>query len=261
MAAYGGESELGHRGRFTERTMLSVHRGGAKLTHCRATIRARANLDGAVDGRQKHARRRGVGVGGGEGDPITGIVSWYNFNLVVFKERSIHVVVTDPSQNHANGWSVNRIDNTVGCVAGRTIAQAGSDVFFLARDGIRTVRTILSGAQSSVSEPISTPIDDIIQRINWGYAQNSCAKFWNNRYIISVPLDNATTPDYTIVFNTVTRSWSGYWTGWTNNVYAESAFSNYPKLIMGDNSGNVLTWLDYVNESSLASSTSRLPSW
>ena len=194
-------------------------------------------------------------VGGGEGDPITGIVGWYNFNLVVFKERSIHVVVTDPSQSSASSWAVNRIDNTVGCVSGRTIAQAGSDVFFLARDGIRTVRTILSGAQSSVSEPISTPIDDIIQRINWGYAQNSCAKFWNNRYIISVPLDNATTPDYTIVFNTVTRSWSGYWTGWTNNVYAESAFNNYPKLIMGDNSGNVLTWLDYVNESSLASST------
>jgi len=194
-------------------------------------------------------------VGGGEGDPIVGIVSWYNFNLLVFKERSIHVVSTDPSQSAASSWSVHRIDSTVGCLSHRTISQAGADVFFLARDGVRTVRTILSGAQSSVSEPISTPIDDIIKRINWTHANKSCAKFWDNRYILSVPLDSSTTPNYTLVFNTVTKSWSGYWIGWSPLVFSESAFSNFPKMIIGDNSGAVLTWLDYVSELEIAAAS------
>ena len=189
-------------------------------------------------------------VGGGEGDPITGIVSWYNFNLLVFKTRSIHVVSTTPTESTAANWQVHRIDNTVGCVGHRTIAQAGPDVFFLARDGIRTVRTILAGAQSSVSEPISIPIDDIIGRINWGYASKCCATFWDNKYMLSVPLDSSTTNNYTIIYNTVSRSWSGYWTGWTPNAFCVSSFSDNPKMVFGDSSGNVLTWQDFVEEAS-----------
>ena len=185
-------------------------------------------------------------VGKGEGDPITGIISWYNFNLLVFKEHSIHIVATDPSQSSASAWSVHRVDNNVGCVSHRSIAQAGSDVFFLARDGVRTVKTILAGAQSSVSEPISQSISDIIERINWGNADTCCAKFWNNRYILSVPLDSATTPDHILVFNTVTKSWSGFWTGWTSRAFATTAFSGFPKLVMGHSDGKVVTWMDYV---------------
>lgn len=194
-------------------------------------------------------------VGGGEGDPITGIISWYNFNLLVFKTRSIHVVSTDPSATSASSWQVHRIDNTVGCVSNRTIAQAGPDVFFLARDGIRTVRTILAGAQSSVSEPISIPISDIIDRINWDVAGKSCATFWDNKYMLSVPLDNSTTNNYTIIYNTVSRSWSGYWTGWTPYVFGVSSFSDYPKMVFGDSSGNVMTWLDYVRDSDVSAAS------
>ena len=188
-------------------------------------------------------------VGGGEGDAITGISSWYNHNLLVFKNRSIHVVSTDPSQSAAANWNVHRIDNNVGCESGRTIAQAGADVFFLARDGVRTVRTILSGAQNSVSEPISLAINDYIERINWQHADKACARFWRNRYILSVPLDSSSHPDYTFVFNTTTGSWSGYWTGWTPKVYSVSSFNNFPKLVFGDNSGNVATFHDYVSGS------------
>jgi hypothetical protein len=130
-------------------------------------------------------------------------------------------------------------------VAHRTIAQAGADVFFLARDGVRTVRTILAGAQSSVSEPLSPPIGDLIARINWSAVGTACAKFWNNKYILAVPLDSSVTPNYVLVFNTVTKSWSGYWTGWTPRAFTISAFSGVPKLVFGDNSGNILTWLDY----------------
>ena len=191
-------------------------------------------------------------VGGGEGDPITGIISWYNFNLLVFKTRSIHVVSTDPAQASAANWQVHRIDNTVGCVGHRTLAQAGPDVFFLARDGIRTVRTILSGAQSSVSEPISIPIDDIIGRINWGMASRACATFWGNKYMLSVPLDSSTTNNYTIIYNTVSRSWSGYWIGWTPNAFGVSSFSDNPKMVFGDSSGNIMTWQDFVLDDSEA---------
>ena len=196
-----------------------------------------------------------IRIGGGEGDSITGIVSWYNFNLLVFKNRSIHIVSTDPSQATGSNWQIHKVDDTVGCVANRTIVQAGTDVLFLSRDGVRTIRTILSGAQSAVSEPVSSPIDDLIERINWGYVHTSTATVWSNKYIISVPLDASTYPNYTFVFNFVTKSWTGYWTGWTPTVYSSTAFGDYPKMVFGQNDGKVLTWLDYVAENAVLATT------
>jgi hypothetical protein len=140
-------------------------------------------------------------------------------------------------------------------VSHRTIAQAGSDVFFLSRQGVRSIKTILSGAQSSTSEPISSSIDDYMDRINWTAAATSTAIFWNNRYILSVPLDSATTPNYTFVLNTVTQSFSGYWTGWTPRCYEISSFSQLPKLVFAQEDGKVLTWLDYVAEDSAVAAT------
>ena len=196
-----------------------------------------------------------IRIGGGEGDPITGISSWYNFILLVFKTRSIHMVTTNPAEASGSSWRIDKIDDSVGCVSHRTIAQAGADVIFLARDGVRTIRTILSGAQSSVSEPISSPIGDFIERVNWGYAHTSCAKVWNNRYILSVPMDSSTTTNYTFVFNLITKSWSGYWTGWTPMIYGVSTFSDFPKMVFGDSTGKVLTWLDHIPDGSVVPST------
>ncbi len=110
-----------------------------------------------------------------------------------------------------------------------------------------SIGQVLNGAQTIVEpQPISTAIGNFIERINWNVADKACAKFWNNRYLLSVPIDGATTNNYTLVFNTITQSWSGYWTNWTPSVFAESAFAGQLRLNFGQPDGKVLTWLEYV---------------
>jgi len=196
-----------------------------------------------------------IRIGGDSGDPITGLAPWYDWNILVFKERSIYTVNADPTETTAASWTIHNIDRNIGCVSHRSIAQVGSDVFFLAPDGIRTVKTILQGAQTAVSEPISVGIQDVIDTINWTQAvQQASAVFWNNHYILSVPTSSSTTNNTLIVYNTITKSFMGTWTGWAATDFAISAFGGDTRLNIADTT-KVTTWLDYVAESSESDST------
>jgi hypothetical protein len=184
-------------------------------------------------------------VGAGDGDPITGLQSWQGFYLLAFKQNSTWVINADPQLSVAN-WSIQSVHDSVGCSARRTICQVGADVWFLSRTGVRSVRRVVNENQNEVQVPISQPIQDYIDRINWTVPTKCCAKYWNNRYILSVPLDTATEPNYTFVYNTQTQSWSGFWTGWTPTIFSTSNFSSSPRLTFGDSTGKVMQWHDYV---------------
>jgi len=207
-----------------------------------------------LDGTTWNTTANQIRIGGHSGDPIRALHSWHNFNLLVFKERSIYIVNTDPTASAAN-WSIKKVSDRVGCVSRRTVAQVGGDCFFLSRFGVMSVGQILEGAQTIVEpQPISTPIRDWIDKINWSKAHTACATFWNNRYLLSVPI-GSDTPNYTFVFNTVTRSWTGYWSGWTPTVYADSAFAGDLRMHFGQTDGKVLKWLEYVADDDETDST------
>ena len=196
-----------------------------------------------------------IRIGGDSGDPITAIHPWFGHNLVVFKERSIFNVVANPSATNAGSWSIENIDTRMGCVSHRSVAQIGQDLFFLAPDGIRTVRSILEGAAQAVSEPISVGIQDVIDDINWNAArEQACATSWRNHYILNVPTGSSTTNNTAIVYNTVAKAFVGTWT-WDASQFAVSAFNGDLKLAMATESGKVLIFQDYVNPNSETSST------
>ena len=206
-----------------------------------------------LDGESWDILGNSIRVGGGDGDPITALLPWYGFKLIVFKERSVWVVDTDPSQEVAD-WEVRLINNRVGCVSHQTAQQVGPDVYFLSRDGVRSMSTIEAGAQTDVSSPLSAPINDYIERITKGSVDRSCAVYYKNRYFLSVPLDGATTPDTTLVFNAEQGSWSGFWVGWEPRSFVVTAFSGKIRLQFGDNAGKLYTWQDFVDEASATES-------
>ena len=208
-----------------------------------------------LDGETWNTTTNQIRIGGHSGDPIRALHSWHNFNLLVFKERSVYIVNTDPSLLIAANWWIKKVSDRVGCIARRTVAQVGGDCFFLSRFGVMSVGQIMEGAQTIVEpQPISTPIRDWIDKINWSKANTSCATFWNNRYLLSVPI-GSDTPNYTFVYNTVTRSWTGYWSGWTPTVFAESAFAGDLRMHFGQTDGKVLKWLEYVSDDDETDST------
>jgi len=191
-----------------------------------------------------------IRIGGDSGDPITGLASWMGHTLVVFKQRSCYAVTSNPQETTAATWTVENIDTKIGCVSHRSIAQVGQDIFFLAPDGIRTVKSILEGAGRAVSEPISVGIQDLIDTINWNASiDQAAAVFWRNHYILSVPTGSSVVNNTCIVFNTVTRSFVGSWS-WDATQFATSAFSGEVRLLFSTEEGKTMFYQDHVKVAS-----------
>lgn len=186
-------------------------------------------------------------VGAGDGQAITALVPWQQFNIAAFKRSSIWVVSADPTLS-VSDMPIQLVHGTVGCVARKTACQVGADIFFLADDGIRSLSQVIgSESRQELSLPLSYPVQDYINRINVGSVSNACAIYWRNLYIIALPLDSSTTNNYILVYNTLTKSWAGVWTNLPVNVFATRLVSSVPRLMMGfATNDRVVEYNDYV---------------
>lgn len=211
-------------------------------------------LDPATWGTSKDAMQ--VRVGAGDGIPITSLVPWNGFNLAVFKRHSVWVIVADPTLA-PSAMQIQRVHPTVGCVARKTAVQVGSDIMFLADDGVRSLSQVIgSDQQHELGVPMSFQVQDIINRINWNTVSLACAVFWRNRYILSLPIDGSATNNYLLVFNTITGAWTGIWTGLSVSCFAVRESGGISRLMFGlATDKKVVEYLDYVNPEDWTDST------
>jgi hypothetical protein len=223
---------------------------------------------------------------GGDGDPIRGLYSWFGYKLLVFKERSIWSVDADPTQDPAD-WVITLVSGNIGCSSHRSITAVGADVFFLSRDGIRSMAQIQAGTQTSVGLALSSPINDLISRIDKTKLEYCDGVFWNNRYLLAVPF--VTTGPFSIgleseealllesgssielegtfnqnnaviVYHSLARSWLGYWDNWQVNDFIPTAFSNFGPVLMfagdiislSEGAGQVWSFNDYLPNTRLS---------
>lgn len=201
---------------------------------------------------------------GGDGDPITGLYSWFGNRLLVFKERSLWYIDADPLADPAD-WTVALISGNIGCVSHRSIAGVGADVLFLSRDGVRSMAQIQAGTQTDVGLPLSAPVNDIISKIDRTKYQLCDAVYWNNRYMLAIPyveppdvgssyglgLENGfallaengnelaywyTRNSRVLVYHLLAKSWLGLWTNWLVTDFIPTSFSTLgPQLLwVGD---------------------------
>lgn len=227
---------------------------------------------------------------GGDGDPIRGLYSWFGYRVIVFKERSIWAVDADPTQDPAD-WAVTLISGNIGCSSHRSIAAVGADVFFLSRDGIRSMAQIQAGTQTSVGLALSSPINDLISRIDKTKLELCDGVFWNNRYLLAVPfitsgpfsigLENESAillesgselemegayirNNAVIVYHSLARSWLGYWDNWQVNDFFQTSFSTFGPVLMfageiiavGEGQGQVWSFNDYLPNTRLSPASS-----
>lgn len=185
---------------------------------------------------------------GGDGDPITAIFPWTGFRLLAFKRTATYVINADPTATSIADWSIETIDKSVGCIAPRSLAQVGADVYWLALDGVRSLRRTLAGTEQEVSEPLSRPIDTIIQDINLSHIAKSAGFYYLNRYILSVPVGNSQEPNISVVFNTEFKAWSGKWTGFGASCFARYTRSPNDDMCLGTPSGEVVRWRGNLSE-------------
>tara|TARA_R100000808_G_C2152469_1_gene161935 strand:- start:2328 stop:4142 length:1815 start_codon:yes stop_codon:yes gene_type:complete len=207
-----------------------------------------------LDGESFDLIGNSIRVGGGDGDPVVALLPWFDHSLLIFKQRSIWVVDANPAQD-VTDWQIRLINNRVGCVAARTVQQVGSDVLFMSRDGVRSVKTIESGAQTDISQPISSAVNDVIGRINQSEIGKCCAVYWRNRYLLAVPLDSDTNPSVVLCFHLLSNAWVGSWTGWQPRDWVITAFAGKLRLNFADQSGRLYTWDDYTAEDNTTADT------
>jgi len=155
-------------------------------------------------------------INNGSNDQVVGVAPWTLNEFLVFMRNSIFYVNVGSNRYVtgdalSNDSYVKTLATDIGCSARKSIVQAGGGVFFLSDNGIYFLQPQPASAESmkllTMADPISAPIDDVIQRINRNYAHRAVATYWNNRYYLAVPLDSSVDNNAILVYNFILKQW------------------------------------------------------
>lgn len=143
-------------------------------------------------------------------------------NLVIFKPRMIALLSAYwgssssliPSAADALDTiksSVVVITDRYGCVSPNSLqsiegAEAG-DYIFLGHDGFRTLKRAADDSLAGSTLPISTGIQDTIQRINFAAAHKVVSTVWDLKYWCAVPLDEALENTHILMYDLLNGGW------------------------------------------------------
>lgn len=177
-----------------------------------------------------------ISINAKDGDEITWI-RFYGTNLYIWKRHSLHELHGPELGYVSANWRNFKVAD-VGTPNGRTIAGVGGALFWLSDSP--NSKGIVAWTGGGSPQLISDPIKGIIDRINWDYISTAAAGTdGNGNYLLSVPLDTATTPTHTIVYCTIDGSW-WLWDGWVPTVYGSYRLSTDKETyLFGDNTGYV----------------------
>lgn len=126
----------------------------------------------------------------GSADELTAIYKFNETSVIAFKEQSVYAILNVTGDLSA--MVLDEITHEYGCRAPRSIAAAGSDVWFLAdKRGICSIKQTEQNKLQGVDVPVSHDIQGLIDRINWRYADRATARYIQNRFYLAVPLDAA----------------------------------------------------------------------
>ena len=140
----------------------------------------------------------------GEADFTVGMHSFSEDNLMVFNRNSIHLISNTTSLQAA---STKLLTDEVGCMARQTITQVGNQVIFLSDNGVYSTQFFDEYNLRGTETPLSEPINETIKRINKDQSTQAVAVYFDNRYFIAVPLDDALRNNAILIYNFLNKQW------------------------------------------------------
>ena len=219
-------------------------------------------LDNASAGAGKwNSTTWSVRVGRGEGEAIKAMCPAKGFWIAVGKEGSIYMIYADPAATSASQWLIPRLSGSSGIVGRNAMTFWGDSLWVIGtdlalREIVPTNAAVQAGdAPFQLLPAASEPAKPYFDRINRA-AQGKIALHGYGRYLlVGLPLDAATEPSHTAVWNLRLRvpsnvpgvsipAFIGVWTGWTPTCFVTSRFSGVERLIIGDSNGTVNEWKD-----------------
>jgi hypothetical protein len=150
----------------------------------------------------------------GDSDNIRRIFKFNDTTVVIFKDTSIYTVSNLVGDNWGTSAVLDQVTTEYGLVGTRSVASAGNDLWFLSQRGVVSLILTEQNKLQGVSEPQSTAIQPIIDRIDFRVAKETAsAAYWRNRYYLSVPIDGGQQNNAVLVYDFINQAWSGYDTG------------------------------------------------
>ncbi len=140
----------------------------------------------------------------GTADFVVGLHSFTDDTLMVFNRNSIHLVSNTIDLNNS---SIRLLTDEVGCLARNSIQQVGNRVLFLSDNGVYGTEFLDEYNLRGTQTPLSEPINETIKRINKVHAEKAVSAYFDNRYFIAVPLDDATQNNAVLIFNFLNNQW------------------------------------------------------
>jgi hypothetical protein len=179
----------------------------------------------------------------GEADFITRIMSYYRGSVLIFKNQSIHLAELQPVYPITMNQRI--LNRTIGSIGNKMPLMVGGDVLFLSMtSGFYSLSEIIQEQIVTLPVPISEPIQDVIDQINWPITlQMGCSKAVDNYAFFAVALGRgATRLNAILVYDTQSKQWVSAPDKWTDTTFAFNALhlTNYDNV-------QRLFAVDYVN--------------
>lgn len=172
----------------------------------------------------------------GSSDRLIALVKFNDITVIAFKEQSIYAI--NNVYGNLAAIQLDEITNKFGLIAVKSIAHVGSDLWFLSSLGVMSIRQTEQNKLQGVALPVSEAIQPLIDRINWKYAMNAVAAYWDNKYYLAVPLDDAK-----LTGVEVTLGQAEY-----NSITGDAIVSNLEN-------GSVYRWIKGANDISISNGT------
>lgn len=142
-------------------------------------------------------------------DSIVGALPWIENQFLLFLSKSIYIAFIDPrfDPTAPDRSQITVVTTEVGCLARHSIVPAGQFVFFFSGKGIHMLTPQLDLKVLGNTLPLSEPIDDYFDNVNFDYARKVTATYFDNRFFIAFPTGEAVKNNSILVFNTLNQAW------------------------------------------------------
>ena len=150
----------------------------------------------------------------GTADFLVGFTPYLENQLLVFFRNSIHMINNVAITSAAGVFEITR---QRGCVARKSIAASGPQIYFLSDDGVFTLQQGLDPAKglgvaiskvSGEAIPLSQPIQDQFSEVNYAAADKACGIVFDNKYYLAVPTGSSTENNKIFIYDILNTAWT-----------------------------------------------------
>ena len=150
----------------------------------------------------------------GTADRLIGFTPYLENQTIVFFRNSIHLINNVAVTSAAAVFEITR---QRGCVARKSVAASGPQIYFLSDDGVFTLQQGLDPAKglgvaiskiSGEAIPLSRPIQDQFKEVNYAAAEKACGIVFDNKYFLAVATGSATDNTKIFVYDILNTAWT-----------------------------------------------------